>query len=86
MFVAEGVPGVLGHPHPSGCPAGSRSASQPGGAGWLPQPSAMPLSEDEKTLLSLVAKAAAPVAMSDFFEKIYPPALGIDENHPEHPA
>ncbi|WP_344441278.1 hypothetical protein [Kitasatospora nipponensis] len=46
----------------------------------------MPLSEDEKTLLSLVAKAAAPVAMSDFFEKIYPPALGIDENHPEHPA
>jgi hypothetical protein len=46
----------------------------------------MPLSDDEKALLSLVAKATAPVAMSDFFETINPPAPGLNEHHPDHPA
>ncbi|MFD4393775.1 hypothetical protein [Kitasatospora sp. NPDC058478] len=46
----------------------------------------MPLSDDEKALLSLVAEATAPVAMSEFFETINPPAPGLNEHHPDHPA
>ena len=46
----------------------------------------MPLSTDERDLLSLVAKSTTSVAMSDFFETINPPAAGLNEDHPEYPA
>ncbi|MFC1421286.1 hypothetical protein [Streptacidiphilus cavernicola] len=46
----------------------------------------MPLSTHQRDLLSLVAKSTTPVAMSGFFETINPPAPGLNEDHPDHPA
>lgn len=46
----------------------------------------MTLSNDERELLRLVDESTAPVAMSDLFHTIHPPAPGLDEHHPDHEA
>ncbi|MET8677121.1 hypothetical protein ABZW18_05850 [Streptomyces sp. NPDC004647] len=46
----------------------------------------MTLSNDERELLRLVDESTAPVAMSDLFHIIHPPAPGLDEHHRDHEA
>ncbi|MFD7232130.1 hypothetical protein [Streptomyces sp. NPDC059881] len=46
----------------------------------------MALSDDERELLRLISEATEPVAVRAFFETINPPAPGLNEDHPDHPA
>ncbi|WP_373685585.1 hypothetical protein [Streptomyces lunaelactis] len=44
------------------------------------------MSNDERELLRLVERSIDPVAMSDLFRTIHPPAPGLDEHHPDYEA